>query len=219
LHTNTALKELILANNWCTRSGTDLSELLARNATLESLDVSSGHITDDTLALLLGSLTSGANTTLKHLYLSFNEFGNEGAHSVATMLREGRNRLLKLSVQFNSFDRAGLRAMVESLASHVYLRDFYYWNSCATLPDQRGDTDCETSSTRGYDLTSTMEHWLALNRGGRQALIECPCDSSKQSLWPRILERANAICGSSALFHLLRERPDLVDHAVHHPRD
>jgi Leucine Rich repeat len=167
--------------------------------------------------MLLSSLTSGANTTLKHLYLSFNEFGNEGAHYIAKMLREGRNRLSTLSVQFNSFDRVGLRDMVESLATHVYLRDFYYWNSSATtLPERRDDAECKTSSVCGDDLISTMDYWLALNRGGRQALIECPCDSSKQSLWPRVLGRADAICGPSALFHLLRERPDLVDHTLRH---
>ena len=197
LSTNTILRELSVNNNCCKETGaTAASDMLAVNETLHSLDLSSCQITDSTLQSLLASLKSGVNTTLRSLYLSFNAFGNAGAKHIADIIRKGRH-LTNLSIQFNAFDSTGLSNIVSALKENTHLRHFFFWNGCKSI-----ETDGK--------LRVDMEHLLALNQAGRRAVTEC---KTNKCLWPRILERAGAIYGPTALFYFLRELPELVEDA------
>lgn len=193
LRSNSALKELNVSNNWCKEGGV-VADMLSTNTTLESLDLSSCHVTDCTLAALLRSLKEGSNKTLKRLFLSFNAFGNAGAKFIADMMLGG-SRLSTLSVQFNAFDGTGLRDIVQALASNTFLQTLFYWNGFTSI-----DLDIQ--------LLDDMEHLLALNRAGRCAVTEC---ASNKPLWADILTRAGAVYGPTALFSLLREMPELME--------
>ena len=170
--------------------------MLTDNKTLQSLDLSSCHIADNTLQSLLSSLKNGLNTTLKRLILSFNAFGNKGAMHIAEILRKG-SKLSTISIQFNAFDSAGLSHIASALTQNTYLKSFFFWNGAKSI-----EMDDK--------LKGNLEHLLDLNQAGRRAVTEC---KATKYLWPYILERADSIYGPDALFYFLRELPELVEGA------
>lgn len=196
LASNSALKELNLSNNWC-KEGGNVANMLSTNTTLESLDLSSCHVSDETLPTMLRSLRDGSNATLKRLFLSFNAFGNAGAGHIADMIM-GDSKLSVLGIQFNAFDWTGLRDIAAALAYNTYLQSLFFWNGSTS-----NDQDCQ--------LLNELDHRLALNKAGRRAITECDVN---KPIWADILGRANEVYGPSGLFCLLREIPELMDNAT-----
>jgi Ran GTPase-activating protein (RanGAP) involved in mRNA processing and transport len=187
------LQSLSLAQNHISETGTSaLVKMLARNESLISLDLSSCHLSDKSIEILAQGLTTDKNRTIKHLSLAFNEFGNGGAESLGRLLP--RCWLERLEIQFNYFDDKGLAAIVHGLSNSYWLKDLFVLSS---------STYCSMSGK----LVNEMSHWLALNRAGRRAVLD---DSVPLSVWPRLLERADQVAGPESLFHMLRNRPDLV---------
>jgi Ran GTPase-activating protein (RanGAP) involved in mRNA processing and transport len=187
------LQSLSLAQNHISETGASaLVKMLASNESLSSLDLSSCHLSDKSIEVLAQGLTSDKNRTLKRLSLAFNEFGNGGAESLGHLLP--RCRLERLESQFNNFDDKGLAAIVQGLSNSYWLKDLFVLSS---------STYCSMSGK----LVDEMSHWLSLNRAGRRVVLD---DSIPLSVWPRLLERADQVAGPESLFHMLRNRPDLV---------
>jgi Ran GTPase-activating protein (RanGAP) involved in mRNA processing and transport len=193
LTSNSTLREINMSNNCC-KNGCSVSCMLSTNATLESLDMTSCQISNGTLDQMLRSLAEGTNKSLKNLFLSFNTFANKGAETIADMLLGG-NKLETISAQFNSFDANSMRKIVSAMESNLYLKSFHFWNeNISTDQDKR--------------LIDEMDHFLALNRAGRRALL---VNVSTKTIWANILKRADSIYGPTAVFHLLREMPDNLE--------
>jgi Ran GTPase-activating protein (RanGAP) involved in mRNA processing and transport len=194
LVTNSTLKEIILSNNWC-KNGSHIADMLSSNNTLQSLDLSSCHMSDGTLEQLLRSLKEGSNKTLKSLYISFNEFANRGATAIGAML-SGSNQLEYINAQYNAFDGTGLRSIITALATNLNLKSFFFWNGQIS-PD--------------HDITQIdeLDHYLILNRAGRRAILINDA-TGNNAIWANIFYRANSIYGKTAIFHLLREMPIII---------
>ena len=189
---NTTMKEINLSSNWC-KKGQNISTMLSRNTVLESVDLSSCHISDETLGELLSSLREGTNSSLKALYISFNAFSNRGARAIAQML-VGRNQLEVLCAQYNAFDTDGLRAIATALSSTFYLKSFYFWNG-------------QLSIKHDVTVIDQIDHYLNLNRAGRRAILE---HQSGTAIWANIIKRSDTSYGPSAVFNLLCEAPGMM---------
>ena len=166
-----------------------LVEMLAQNKSLQTLEVSSCHISDSTMDILAQGLS--ANATLQSLSAAFNAFGNDGLKAIGVVLPACN--LERLELQFNDFNDEGLDALVQGLSQNYFLKDLFVLNATSY-----------GKSTEG--LVKKMAHALALNRGGRRALLQ---DSLVPALWPGILERSARLGGPDALFHMIQSRPDL----------
>ena len=192
LASNASLKDINLSNNCCKR-GHHISDMLSRNTVLESIDMSSCHISDETLGQLLRSLSQGTNTSLKSLYISFNAFANRGANAIAHMLLGG-NKLEVVSAQYNAFDSAGLRSIASALSSSFYLTSFYFWNG-------------QLSAKHDANIIHTIDHYLNLNRAGRRAILEQRIGTA---IWADIIKRSDSMYGPSSVFNLLCEIPAMM---------
>jgi hypothetical protein len=206
------MEELCLANNRLQCEGAQaLSDMLAVNTTLASLDVSGCHVKNDSVALLLQSLTGignnkNTNTTLRHFNLAFNALTDPGATSIAHMLRANQSRLTMLSVQCNNFSEVGECTLVQSVEHNTYLQELYFWTPGSTRSG--GNDGRKRQEGRVTDeLIRKLHHWLALNSAGRCALQEC---ANQIRRWPLILEHADTAYGEDALYYMLREKPELM---------
>jgi hypothetical protein len=142
-------------------------------------------------------ITVGRNETLQELALPFNRIGNVGVKALAGMLPSAR--LSALALQFNLFDNDGLEHLTIGLARNVYLKDLFVMNA---------HSYCNKTDACMREIV----HNLSLNRAGRRCLQEAHPVAA--SIWPHILQRADDHYGANAIFHLLREQPDLAAKAA-----
>jgi Ran GTPase-activating protein (RanGAP) involved in mRNA processing and transport len=192
LRENTHLQEWNLCQNVVdTKAARVVANMLECNKTLTTLNLSGCSVSDESVACLATALTH--NETLQELALSFNRIGNAGVKALADMLPS--TRLSALALQFNLFDNDGLEHFITGLAQNVYLRELFVM----TALSYNNRTDA---------CMREIVHYLSLNRAGRRCLQEAhPVEAS---IWPLILQRADDHYGANAIFHLLREQPDLV---------
>jgi Ran GTPase-activating protein (RanGAP) involved in mRNA processing and transport len=251
-----SVTELGLANNVIHENGAEaIRQLLAEDGrAIVSLDLSSCHITDTALDQLLlpssSSLRHGpvetttatsstppphdvTKTSLRELYLAFNQIGNDGLVTIATYLRRPDCQLQTLNLQFNDFGAMGLRHVESALAErNTSLQDLYFWNNHHELDDGAfssssvsppltlsgggGAGDSPERQLTTTTIPRRINHWLSLNKAGvRQALALMGegtggIDRPSRGLWAPILARADRIYGASAVYYLLQNRPDLV---------
>jgi Ran GTPase-activating protein (RanGAP) involved in mRNA processing and transport len=196
LRQNTHLQELNMCQNVVdTKAAKVLASMLECNKTLITLNLSGCSVSDESAASLATALTH--NETLQWLVLSFNRIGNVGVKALADMLPS--TRLSALALQFNLFDNDGLEHFITGLAQNVNLKDLFVMNA---------QSYCNKTDACMREIV----HYLSLNRAGRRCLQEA--HPVKASIWPRILQRADNHYGANAIFHLLREQPDLVAEAA-----
>jgi len=190
---NTSLLSLHLGQNVMdVRSANAVARMLQRNATLQSLNLSSCHIDDETVAALVMPALSHSSTLTK-LYLGFNNIGNDGCKAISNILPQAQ--LTTLEIQFNAFDTVGLGHLVDGLSRNVHLTDLFVLSATTAF-------GCERQAV-GYD--ERISYWLNLNRAGRRALRQE--NDIHLALWPTILERAD---DPTAVFYFLQNKPDLV---------
>jgi Ran GTPase-activating protein (RanGAP) involved in mRNA processing and transport len=187
------LRELDLSRNWVQGQGaTAISAVLNSHTSsshLTALNLSGCRISDETAKILAKGLIG--NWELKKLGLSFNEIGDAGAKAIGQALPN--TQLVSLVMQFNALHSAGIHHLVAGLADNYYLQDLMVLNAqsyCCLIDESMAQ----------------MIHYLQLNRAGRDALKH----NTATPLWPRILARADGVYGPDALYHLLKEQPDLV---------
>ena len=194
------LSELGLGNNMLGTAGAIAVRQFVEGSRIKTLDLSSCHITDATVRELLHF--SSVPISLKEVYLSFNDFGNDGVGAIASFLRVEGCELRTLSIQFNHFDCQGVNDILNALEEcNTSLQEFFYWTSrCGQLHQ---------------DNHRHIDHWLALNRAGRRLIQSDKDDTIAASLWPLILERAHQAYGANGVFHLLKEKPLIVTRHQH----
>jgi hypothetical protein len=192
LQQNTHLREWNLSQNVVdTKAAKVVANMLECNKSLTALNMSGCSVSDESAACLAAALTD--NETLQELALSFNRIGNVGVKALAGMLAS--TRLSALALQFNLFDNDGLEHFITGLAQNVYLKDLFLMTE-------------HFYSNKTDACMREIVHYLSLNRAGRRCLQEAhPVEAS---IWPHILRRADDYYGANAIFHLLREQPDLV---------
>jgi Ran GTPase-activating protein (RanGAP) involved in mRNA processing and transport len=196
LRHNSVLRILNLSRNRLTEiDAGSMVAMLRQNRSLKQLNLSSCHISNEALGVLAHALPE---TSLTSLSLGWNSFGNAGCEALAAYLPE--SQLEYLDLQFNHFDISGVRPLVASLEHNSYLQELLLWNAGSSHGATR---------TKMEEVLLPMKHWLRLNRSGRRAIAILPTNP-KGSAWPVILERADGVYTVNALFHLLRERPDIV---------
>jgi Ran GTPase-activating protein (RanGAP) involved in mRNA processing and transport len=192
LRQNTHLREWNLCQNVVdTKAAKVVANMLESNKSLTTLNLSGCSVSDESAASLATALTD--NETLQELALSFNRIGNVGVKALADMLPS--TRLSALALQFNLFDYDGLEHFITGLAQNVYLKNLFVMNALSYSIN----TDA---------CMQEVVHYLSLNRAGRRCLREA--HRVEASIWPHILQRADDHYGANAIFHLLREQPDLV---------
>jgi Ran GTPase-activating protein (RanGAP) involved in mRNA processing and transport len=152
---------------------------------IQSLNLSACHLTDEHMAILAPPLTRCAS--LRRVYLGFNQIGNAGCQSLGMALAEKKCGIQELQLQFNSFGPTGLNHLVQGVKQNVRL------HYLSVLKDS--GMEC--------DRTKQLQHWLALNRAGRQAL-SCSC-ALPTAIWSTILARAGRVYGPTACYYLLQE--------------
>lgn len=201
-----SVAELCLANNVVHQAGAEaLRKLLGTNRNISSLDVSSCHIDDATIAQLLPELDDvNRPGGLRELYLAFNKIQNDGMISIAKYLRQRQCHLHTLNLQFNDFDDTGLQ-QIESVLSerNTSLCHFYFWSSNLRMAPAAETKNSDT-------LEQRIDHWLALNKAGRRALPLMSDGAKPRAYWAPILAHADQVYGVSGVFYFLQNRPDLL---------
>jgi hypothetical protein len=205
--TSSSLKSLNLTNQHAGEhhGELDISMLglaIRSNTTLRNLDLSFNQLHDCDITNLIAALQK--NSTLQALNLMTNQITNEGIHIIASCLPKMKG-LKKLHLTSNRFGEAGAKELSDGLISgNVELTNL-------TMP-------------RGFESSSEINFYLALNKGGRKLLFHPSGDEETHvhiplGLWPLVLERVNrdvyqsqwlASTRADVMFYLL-QGPALFD--------
>jgi hypothetical protein len=161
----------------------------------------------------------------KELHLDSNNIGDLGAQALADKLKaQDLSSLQVLNLQSNTISVNALKIMVEEgLAYSTRLVSLSLLNDGAVTSRQQESW---------HKLEQTMNHYLLLNRAGRDVLYVDKLDGDQtgrgmrykyhetipSSVWPLILEEADRIYGTNALYYFLHQRPDLIL-AAEHPQN
>lgn len=126
-HQNDLLRELCLFDTKLSDDSASLAAALARNCSLETIDLGWNHISDRGMLSLASALRS--NRALKTLYLWKNKCADEGAQAIADMLRVNRT-LTHVDLEHNyGITVVGHRALLDALEHNRVLTalccDFY----------------------------------------------------------------------------------------------
>jgi len=196
LKLNNSLYKLNISGNLFGETGVQaLSALLTEGednaCPLKSLRLSSCQLGDLGVAAIATALVS--NTSLEEIVMPFNRFGDVGADAIGQLIPKWKG-LESLQIQFNLFSEIGFEKIVKGLSMNYYLKSMYLLNA--------------GPSNRKIDhLFQEMQHWIRLNRGGRQVLNE---PTMSPALWPLVLAKADRAYSLDALHFLLTQRPDVV---------
>ena len=207
-------------------------EVLSLFNSLQVLILMGCQINDSGIIQLLdgSNISSTRRLSLRELYLASNTIGDIGIMTLAQSLKDERlPRLKVLNLESNAISVDAFRIFVEDGIVHsTRLQYAQVSNNGAITSNQQLIWD---------DIQESMEHHLLLNQAGRFSLFldgDCSAEdacydelsdddifieegATKQddkkkissSLWPLILENADSIYGTDALFYFLHKRPDL----------
>lgn len=171
---------------------------------------------------------SARRSSLRELYLASNTIGDVGIMALAQSMKDQRLPLLKvLNLESNAISVDAFRVFVEEGLLHSNRLQYV----------QVSDNGAITYNQRQLwdELRERMEHHLLLNQAGRFSLFvdgnhnvelgseevfgdeihtnkglhEFHKKKISTNVWPLILENADSVYGTDALFHFLHKRPDL----------
>lgn len=167
-------------------------------------------------------------SSLRELYLASNVIGDIGILSLAQNMKDGRLPFLKiLNLESNVISVEAFRVFIEDSLVHSNRLQFVQVSDHGAITYNQRE--------RWDKLVQKMEHILLLNQAGRFTLFvdgNCNVDSEEKretydynncneknadfcqnkisaNSWPLILENADSIYGTDALFYFLHKRPDL----------
>eukprot|EP00934_Nitzschia_sp_Nitz4_P008394 Nitzschia sp. Nitz4//scaffold19_size178191//44674//45978//NITZ4_001963-RA/size178191-processed-gene-0.52-mRNA-1//-1//CDS//3329540637//8384//frame0 len=141
-----------------------ITDALATNTTLESLDLTCSGLDDEDAERLALALVQ--NTHLKEIFLARNKFSDAGIKSIARHLPNMMG-LRKLSLWGNPFDEEAAEALMHGMQYNMELYDMHLF--------------------RKFKVSDEILNYTNLNRGGRKLLG----DSVALSIWPKVLDRVN----------------------------
>ena len=191
---------------------------------LEVLILMGCQINGDGVIELLSSTNncSPRCSSLREVYLASNTIGDIGMLALAQSMKDQRLPLLKvLNLESNVISFEAFRVFVEEGLLHSNRIQYV----------QVSDNGAITRNQQHIwnEIEQKMEHNLLLNQAGRFTLFvdgDCNLDDENNdnvyegndgfcknkistNVWPLILEDADSIYGTDALFHFLNKRPDL----------
>ena len=206
-------------------------KMLSLFSSLEVLILMGCQINDNGIIQLLDGANncSPRRSSLREVYLASNTIGDIGIMALAQSIKDQRLPQLKvLNLESNAISVDAFRIFVEE--GLVYSTRLQY----AQVSDH-GAITCN-QQLFWKDVRERMEHHLLLNQAGRFSLFvdgnfimddedseevfedyfdinegnnELQKNKISTSLWPLILENADSIYGTDALFYFLHKRPDL----------
>jgi len=227
-HRQKPLQRLNLSGNILSKK---TLKILSLFDSLEVLILMGCQINSDGIIELLSSINNCTLRTspLKELYLASNVIGDIGILTLAQSIKDQSLPLLKfLNLESNVISLEAFRVFVEEGLEHSHRIQYV----------QVSDDGAITSNQQyaWSEIEQKMEHILLLNQAGRFTLfvdgnfnldgkynseegLLYSCgnegnDTTRKNkipsdMWPSILENADSIYGTDALFYFLQKRPDL----------
>jgi len=224
------LEKLNLSGNIVTKRSL---KILPMFTSLKVLILIGCQIKGEGLIELLGGTIPSNNrqpSSLREIYLASNIIGDIGALTLARSIKEQYLPSLKiLHMESNVISVHAFRVFVENgLIYSRRLESVEVWDDGAITSSQQYDWN---------ELEQTMQHYLLLNKAGRFALFvdgdygvdhkqknstnmntknETSCSNGindnkvPANLWPIILEDADLVYGTDAIYYFLHKRPDLI---------
>jgi len=205
-------------------------QLVSLFGSLQVLILMGCQVNDNGIMNLLDGTNncSARRSSLRELYLASNTIGDVGIMALAQSMKDQRLPLLKvLNLESNAISVDAFRVFVEEGLLHSNRLQYV----------QVSDDGAITYNQQQLwdELRQRMEHHLLLNQSGRFSLFvdgnynsevgyeeisedeiyineesyEFHKKKIPTSLWPLILENADSVYGTDALFHFLHKRPDL----------
>jgi hypothetical protein len=225
LRSSTSLKRLCLVECGLDKDQVqDLAQLVAHLCNLTELNLCGNDMDADCLDLLLRDGLSQRGSLIK-LVLSSNPIGDEGAIRLSNYLSASHCKLESLSIVDCDVWMLGCRVLAERLEHFVSLKEL--------MVDGEWEGHLEAISTslksnmvltrfwmpqsplllhNGNPYMAQINYYLVLNRGRRRALVE---KHLPLGMWPHILDwsttRVTNKDTTDCLYHLLRQRPDLME--------
>jgi Leucine Rich repeat len=203
-----------------------LAELVRTRQSLTTLDVSKNNLDGTALQTLLEKAISN-HPALKTLVLRENPIGDEGAIALSQFLAQGGIcKLQSLSITDCEIWDDGCRALAQQMSKFVTLKELILgagWEDHMDVLAQSLRHNMVLTSLwmpapiAGECNDETMSVWrqiqcvLYLNRSKRQVLLSAPIFSFK---WLDALTMRGE-AEADVVFHLLRERPQVVAHGQH----
>jgi len=199
-------------------------QILSSFNSLEVLILMGCQINGDGIIELLSSTNncSPRCSSLREVYLASNTIGDIGMLALAQSMKDQRLPLLKvLNLESNVISVEAFRVFVEEGLLHSKrIQYVQVSNNGAITRNQQHIWN---------EIEQKMEHNLLLNQAGRFTLFvdgDCNLDDENReevyegndgfcknkistNVWPLILEDADSIYGTDALFYFLNKRPDL----------
>lgn len=99
-----------------------IKPFLRRNRTVRILNLEGNLITDESVISLAEGIKENNQTCLEHLYLGWNDIGDEGTVALAEML-EGNTTLRVLGLGENSIQNLGAWALLAAMDTNTTIRD------------------------------------------------------------------------------------------------
>lgn len=184
LEHNTSLTELRLSSNRDINFSHPLAAALRVNGTLRILTLNSTNVTDEGSIALANALET--NRSLRVLILDRCHIQLAGGMALATMLRSNTS-LQKLSLTGNVLCESSTQALLHALRNNYRLKSL-------------------TLDAPSENLQNDLDYLNRLTPCGRAMLTQ----NVTPSLISRVLNRVSKDGGTSSLFTMLSERPDLV---------
>ena len=231
-----ALERLNLSGNII---GKKTVQILSLFDSLQVLVLMGCQVSDNGIMNLLDGTNNclSRRSSLREVYLASNTIGDVGIMALAQSMKDQRLPLLKvLNLESNAISVDAFRVFVEDGLIHsTRLQYVQVSDDGAVTHNQQQIWD---------ELRRKMEHHLLLNQAGRFSLFidgkdnmdavneeisgdeiyvnegenEVHKNKISTSLWPLILEKADSVYGTDALFYFLHKRPDLLL-ASHKPEE
>jgi Ran GTPase-activating protein (RanGAP) involved in mRNA processing and transport len=188
------LRELILAHCSIRVAGIHqlVNGLANEKCAVEVLDLSCNSLGDKGTIILFQGLE--ANRKLKKLWLSWNDIGDDGARAIARVL-ENNITLQELALWGNRIGPFGAVTIADTLETNLSIKKL-------SLDNQIGNY------SMGEQFMSRVDRLLALNRGGRQLLMELEESVLPLNFWPTVLARSSE--NADVIFFFLCEKHDVL---------
>lgn len=118
----TTIKRLNLSKNMITDAGAEkFAEALKKLNTFEKIELEKNQIGDKG-ATAISEIFKIPNCKITHVYLGYNNIGNEGARSIAKAV-EGNKNIKSLNLEFNNISYKGNKELAFMVVKNKFLED------------------------------------------------------------------------------------------------